>query len=51
MAEAIAEGARWTERAQTAGAVLIAEGLTAHNAPDEEAPATCRALGQTAARR
>lgn len=41
----------WTERAQTAGAVLIAEGLTAHNAPDEKALAACRALGQTAARR
>lgn len=37
--------------AQTAGAVLIAEGLTAHNAPDEETLAACRALGQTAARR
>ena len=41
----------WTERAQTAGAVLLAEGLTAHNAPDEKALAACRALGQTAARR
>ena len=38
----------WTERAQSAGAVLIAEGLTAHNAPDEEALAACRALGETA---
>lgn len=39
----------WQTRAEAAGAVLIADGVIAHNEPDAEAVAACESLGRTAA--
>lgn len=38
----------WQERAMADGAVMIADGVTANNTPDEAALAECRALGEKA---
>ena len=43
MASAVADGVK------AAGAVLIADGVIAHNEPDAEAVAACESLGRTAA--
>lgn len=40
----------WAERMQNAGAVLAAEPVIANNAPDEEALASCKALGEALAK-
>ena len=40
----------WQERAMADGAVMIADGVTANNTPDEAALAECRALGEKAAK-
>ena len=40
----------WQERAMADGAVMIADGVTANNTPDEAALAECRALGKKAAK-
>ena len=39
----------WQERVVAAGGSMIADGVIANNAPDDEALAACRALGETAA--
>lgn len=39
----------WQARAEANGAVMIADGLIAHNAPDAEAVAACEELGRKAA--
>lgn len=39
----------WQTRAEAAGAVLIADGVIAHNEPDAEAVAACESLGRIAA--
>lgn len=38
----------WQARAEANGAVMIADGLIAHNAPDAEAVAACEELGKAA---
>lgn len=40
----------WQERAMADGAVMIADGVTANNTPDEASLAECRALGEKAAK-
>ena len=40
----------WTERVKKAGGVMIADGVIAHEAPDEAASAECEALGEKAAK-
>ena len=39
----------WQDRTQSAGAVLVMDGVTANNEPDEDALAACRALGEALA--
>ncbi len=36
----------WQENVQNAGAKLVAEGVTANEAPDDEAQAACVELGK-----
>ena len=36
----------WQSRCQSDGAVLVADGLTCCEAPDDDALAACRALGE-----
>lgn len=36
----------WVKRADDAGAILIGDGLMAHETPDDDALAACRALGE-----
>ena len=36
----------WEERTKAAGADLVADGLTANEAPDDDALAACKALGE-----
>ena len=65
MANAVAEGAKkfgsydwgdgewmrtWQQRVEAAGGVMIEDGLICNNAPDDEALAACRALGEKAAK-
>ena len=40
----------WRQRVETAGGVMIADGVTAYGAPDSDALAACRALGEKAAK-
>ena len=40
----------WQQRVETAGGVMIADGVTAYGAPDSDALAACRALGEKAAK-
>ena len=40
----------WQQRVETAGGVMIADGVTAYGAPDDDALAACRALGEKAAK-
>lgn len=40
----------WQQRVETAGGVMIADGFTAYGAPDSDALAACRALGEKAAK-
>ena len=40
----------WTERAQAAGADLVADGVIHENEPDDAALAACEALGETLAK-
>ena len=40
----------WQQRVETAGGVMIADGVTACGAPDSDALAACRALGEKAAK-
>lgn len=37
----------WVKRADDAGAILIGDGLMAHETPDDDALAACRALGES----
>ena len=37
----------WVKRADDAGALLIGDGLMAHETPDDDALAACRALGES----
>ena len=39
----------WQERVVTAGGNMIADGVIANNAPDDEALSACRELGKLAA--
>lgn len=39
----------WQQRAESCGAVMIADGIIAHNQPDDEAVENCRALGKQSA--
>ena len=39
----------WQERVQSDGAVMLADGVIANNAPDDQALAACRELGEKAA--
>lgn len=39
----------WQERAEAAGAVMVAEGVIANLMPDDDALAACKALGEKAA--
>lgn len=40
----------WQERVESAGGIMIADGVIANNAPDDEALSACRALGESAAK-
>ena len=40
----------WQSRAEADGAVLLADGIAAHNMPDDEAVAACKELGEKAAK-
>lgn len=40
----------WEDRAKAAGAELVADGLTVNEAPDDDALAQCKALGETLAK-
>ena len=40
----------WQERVETAGGVMIEEGLICNNTPDDDALEACRALGANAAK-
>ena len=40
----------WQQRVETAGGVMIADCVTAYGAPDSDALAACRALGEIAAK-
>lgn len=40
----------WQQRVEAAGGVMIEEGLICNNAPDDEALAACRSLGEKAAK-
>ena len=40
----------WQQRVEAAGGVMIEDGLICNNAPDDEALAACRALGEKAAK-
>lgn len=40
----------WVARADDAGAILVGDGLMAHETPDDEALAACRALGEQLAK-
>ena len=39
----------WQQRAEAAGAQMLADGVIAHNEPDAEAIAACEELGRLAA--
>lgn len=41
----------WQESVEQLGCVLVADGLIANNEPDDEALASCRALGETLVQR
>ena len=40
----------WEDRAKAAGAELVTDGLTVNEAPDDDALAQCKALGETLAK-
>ena len=40
----------WQQRVEAAGGVMIEDGLICNNAPDDDALAACRALGEKAAK-
>ena len=40
----------WQQRVESAGGIMIADGVTACGAPDSDALAACRALGEKAAK-
>lgn len=40
----------WEDRAKAAGAELVADGLTVNEAPDDDALAQCKSLGETLAK-
>ena len=40
----------WTERARTAGAKLVADGLAIENAPDDDGLKACEELGESLAK-
>lgn len=40
----------WQQRVESAGGVMIADGVTAYGAPDSDALSACRVLGEKAAK-
>ena len=40
----------WQQRVESAGGVMIADGVTEYGAPDSDALSACRALGEKAAK-
>ena len=50
MTGATANGCAWQERVVSAGGNMIEDGVIANNAPDDEALAACKSLGEKAAR-
>ena len=40
----------WTQRTKDAGAVMVADGVTCENEPDDDALAACTTLGETMAK-